>query len=128
MNYGEKVKKIRKYFNLSQKDFGEKIGLKANSVSNIENNINTLTEKNIKLICSEFNINNNWLTKDEGDMFCDDNKDEDDYLAKIDYIMTGENNFHKNLFKTFALLDEKELDALENIINKFIQVKKESKE
>ncbi|ETI96892.1 MAG: Toxin-antitoxin system, antitoxin component, Xre family, partial [Intestinibacter bartlettii DORA_8_9] len=44
MNYGEKVKKIRKYFNLSQKDFGEKIGLKANSVSNIENNINTLTE------------------------------------------------------------------------------------
>ena len=39
--------------------------------------------------------------------------------------MMGENEFHKNLFKTFARLDEDELIALERIIDKFIEVKKE---
>lgn len=46
---------------LSQKNFGEKIGLKQNSYSNIENKIVGLTERNIKLICQEFNVNENWL-------------------------------------------------------------------
>lgn len=127
MSYGERVKKIRKTLGLSQSEFGKSIGLKANSISDIERGINNLKETNIKLICSTYNVDYMWLTTGEGEMFSD-NKEDEDYLAKIDYIMTGENSFHKNLFKTFAALDESELEALENIINKFIEIKKESEE
>lgn len=127
MNNGERLKTLRKVLKLSQKDFGEKIGLKASSLSDIETGKTSLNERNIKLICKEFNVDYIWLTTGEGEMFSD-NKEDEDYLAKIDYIMTGENSFHKNLFKTFAALDESELEALENIINKFIEIKKESEE
>ena len=63
-----RVKQIRKKLNLSQKQFGEKIGLKANSISDIENEKNALTNQNIKLICSVFNISYDWLLYGTGEM------------------------------------------------------------
>lgn len=125
---GLRVKELRKTLNLSQKDFGEKIGLKSNTISDIENGKYNLTESNIKLICKEFHVEYIWLTTGQGDMFISDSdKDNEDYQVLIDNIMTGENEFHKNLFKTFATLDSSELQILENIINKFLKIK-ESKE
>lgn len=124
MNEGARLKHLRKTLKMTQKDFGEKIGLKANTVSDIENGKYNLKEASIKLTCKEFNVDYIWLTTGEGEMFCENN--EEDYLTKIDYIMTGENNFHKNLFKTFASLSEEELEALEKIIDKFLEIKKES--
>lgn len=125
MNKGERLKYLRKTLKMTQKDFGEKIGLKANTVSDIENGKYNLKEASIKLACSEFKVDYMWLTTGEGEMFSN-NKDDEDYLAKIDYIMTGENNFHKNLFKTFASLSEDELETLEKIIDRFLEIKKES--
>ena len=49
---------------------------------------------------------------------------DDDIMESIDRIMSGENEFHKNIFKTFARLDENELSALETVIEKFIEVRK----
>ena len=54
-------------------------------------------------------------------MFIQD--DNEDYQMLIDNIMCGENEFHKNLFKTFAKLDENELKTLEKIIDKFLEIK-----
>ena len=51
-------------------------------------------------------------------------ENDDDIMESIDRIMIGENEFHKNLFKIFARLDENELAALESIIDKFIEMKK----
>lgn len=75
----------------------------------------------IKLICREFNVDYIWLTTGIGEMFAASDLD---IMEKIDFIMTGENEFHKNLFKTFANFDEEDLLALERIIDKFIAMKK----
>lgn len=122
MNAGERIKILRKNLNLSQKEFGKVLGLKAGSVSDIETGKNKLTERNIKLICSEFNVDYIWLTTGEGEIFSNTKEDED-YLTLIDNIMMGENEFHKNLFKTLAKLDENELKTLENIIDKLLENK-----
>lgn len=100
----------------------EALGVTETAVSAWRNGRRNLTEQTIKAICREFNVNYIWLTSGDGEMFIDT---DDDIMETIDRIMLGENEFHKNLFKTFARLDEDELLALERIIDKFIEVKKE---
>lgn len=100
----------------------EALGVTETAVSAWRNGRRNLTEQTIKAICREFNVNYMWLTSGDGEMFIDT---DDDIMETIDRIMLGENEFHKNLFKTFARLDEDELLALERIIDKFIEVKKE---
>lgn len=59
---GERIKYLRKdYLNKTQKDFGSQIGIKPNSVSDIESGKNNPTEQTIKAICREFGINEDWL-------------------------------------------------------------------
>lgn len=51
MTQGERVKEIRKALGLTLEKFGNEIGLKKNSVSQIENGVNELTEANLMAIC-----------------------------------------------------------------------------
>lgn len=71
MTQGERVRYIRKDKNLTLEKFGEKIGLKKNSLSQIENGKNELTEQNKKSICREFHVNYAWLCEGIGDMYSD---------------------------------------------------------
>ena len=117
----ERLKELRKTLKLSQDAFGERIGMSGGGISLLEMGKSNITEQNVKSICREFNVDYIWLTTGEGEMFVDS---DDDIMESIDRIMSGENEFHKNLFKTFARLDENELSALETVIDKFIEVRK----
>lgn len=119
MTQGERVREIRKSLNLTLDKFGERIGIKKSALSSIENDKSNLTDANTKSICREFNVNYNWLVSGEGDMF---NQTDETISDSIDRIMAGENEFHKNLFKTLATLDEKELLSLEKIIDKYLAI------
>lgn len=118
---GERIKYLRKeILKKTQKDFGSQIGLKSNSVSDIENGKNKPTEQTIKAICREFNIGYLWLT--EGIEPMKESLDTDS-MARIDDIMTGENEFAKNLFKEFAKLDDSEWKTLEKLIKNIAKEK-----
>lgn len=121
MTQGERVKEIRKTLHLTLEKFGAKLGVGKTAISKIEKGENNLTEQMTKSICREFNVDYMWLTTGEGEMFVET---DDDALETIDRIMMGENEFHKNLFKTFARLDESELLALESILDKFVNASK----
>lgn len=57
-----RLKQLRKdILNISQKEFGEKIGLTLSTISALERNKSNLTDRNINLICKAFNINENWI-------------------------------------------------------------------
>lgn len=122
MTQGERIRGVRTALGLTLEKFGEKLGVTKTAISRIEKGERGLTEQMTKSICREFNVNYAWLTDGVGEMFLES---DDDILETIDRIMVGENEFHKNLFKTFARLDEDELLALERIIDKFIEVSKE---
>ena len=58
----ERLKYLRKeLLKLSQKNFGEEIGLKQSTINDIESGKNSLKENNFKLICQTFNVNEEWL-------------------------------------------------------------------
>lgn len=122
MTQNERVKELRKVLGLTLERFGEKLGIQKSAVSKIERGENNLTEQMTKSICREFGVDYIWLTTGDGEMFVES---DNDIMESIDRIMMGENDFHKNLFKTFARLDDDELVALEKIIDKFIEVRNE---
>jgi len=65
----ENIKNLRKVLGLSQADFANKIGVTQGHLSDIENSKKVLTDRSIKIICSEFNVNEEWLKTGEGEMF-----------------------------------------------------------
>ena len=64
----ERIRKLRKTLELTQQEFGERIGMKRNSIALIEGGRNT-SEQTIFAICREFNVNEEWLRTGNGKMF-----------------------------------------------------------
>ncbi|HGM1460487.1 helix-turn-helix transcriptional regulator [Clostridioides difficile] len=69
MDIHERVKEVRKASNLTQKEFGMRIAVAQNYLSNLEKGYRDVTEKIIKIICAEFNINEKWLKYGTGNMY-----------------------------------------------------------
>ena len=63
MAISERIKELRKHLNLTQTEFGDKIGLKQNTVGQMESGSRSVTERTIILICEKFNVNKVWLSK-----------------------------------------------------------------
>lgn len=76
----ERIKQLRQALGLSGEKFGEKIGLKRSSISQLETGTNRITEQVIQSICLAYNVNENWLRTGDGDMF---NDTADSYIAKL---------------------------------------------
>lgn len=123
MTVNERVKEVRKSLNLTMEKFGERIGIKKAAVSVIESGKCSVTDANIKSICREFNVDYIWLTTGLGEMFV---STDETFLEKIDQIMAGENEFHRDLIKLAVNLDIKELEAIESMMNKFLEIKEEN--
>lgn len=69
----ERVKKIRKYFRLSQATFAKKIGVATSSVGNWEIGIREIKPVHVTVICNVFKINKEWLLYGTGEMLIRDN-------------------------------------------------------
>lgn len=122
MTQGERVREVRKTLGLTLEKFGDKIGMKKNSVSQIENGKNNVTDANIKAICREFNVDYIWLTTGEGEMFVDS---DDDFIEKIDRIMAGESDIRKNAIKALVNASTEDIEALDRLIDLYLQAKNE---
>lgn len=83
-----RIKKIRKTLDLTQQAFAEKIGLKQNSIALIESGKRNISDQAILSICREFDVNEQWLKKGEGEMFKPAPSSALDALAK-EYNLTN---------------------------------------
>lgn len=127
MEIYERIAFLRKEkLHMSRREFGEKLGVSESVIVNIEyNRLQRPDQKEplYKLICKEFGISYLWLTEGIGPM------EEDlelDSMARIDAIMTGENEFAKSVFREFSKLDENQWKVVEQLIkNISASIKKE---
>ena len=124
MEVYERIRILRKeVLKMSQEAFAERLGVSRSVIKNIELNALARPDQKLslyKLICSEFNISEEWLLNGAGDMYA---SNEAEYSALIDRVMTGQNEFAKNIFKTFVLFDEADWEALRRMIEKYIEVR-----
>lgn len=69
MNIGDRIKRVRKYLDLTQREFGERIGLKGNTIAQYELGRSNPVDSALSLMIREYNINEEWLRTGEGEMF-----------------------------------------------------------
>ena len=68
-----RIREIRKHYNLSQEKFGAKLGVTKTAVSKMELGTYNVTDTMIKLICSEFSISEDWIRYKKGNMLVENN-------------------------------------------------------
>ena len=118
MTQGERIREVRKTLGLTLEKFGEKIGMKKNSVSQIENGKNSVTEQVVKSICREFNVDYIWLTTGDGEMFVEKTKDEQIAEMLADIQLSDEDSFKHRLASALAAFTEDDWNDLERLLNK----------
>lgn len=77
---GSRIKKVRKIFHLSQKEFAEQLGVTQTTISGIESRKKNTSNTFIKCLCRQFNISETWLREGAGEMFVGGNREARDGL------------------------------------------------
>lgn len=65
----ERIRHIREAMNLSRASFGQRIGVSGDVINNLERGRVEIKESMIKLICTVFNVREEWLRTGEGEMY-----------------------------------------------------------
>ena len=113
----DRIKQIRKSNTLTQTAFGEKIGVKGNTITNYETGLRTPTDAVIKSICREFNVNEEWLRTGQGEPYIELNKDAQIAGMLADIQRAGDDTFKYRLVSALAKLDESDWESLEKLID-----------
>lgn len=113
----DRIKAIRKHYDLTQAEFGDRIGVKGNTITNYENDLRNPSDAIIVSICREFNVNEEWLRTGNGEMFQPITKN--DEISKLFGEVLKENNddFKRRLISALAKLDDVGWEKLENLID-----------
>lgn len=107
----ERIKLLRKTLNLTQSEFGDKIGATRDAVAAYERGVN-IKEPIIKLICREFNVDYFWLTEGVGEMFT--NFPETILDELVDEYRLDEND--KLVLQTYMEAPEDEKKAIKSFL------------
>ena len=86
----ERIKLLRKHFDLTQDAFAARIGVKRGAIANYEIGRNIPADSVVALICREFNVREEWLRTGEGDMFAPSPSSALDALAAERGLSRGE--------------------------------------
>ena len=120
----ERLKQLRKELNLTQQEFADKLGTARNNIAGYETGKRNPSDAAISLICTKYNVNENWLRTGEGDMFVKLSYS-DEIAQFVGQLMTEEDDsFKKRLISGLAALDETGWRVLEDFLNS-IQIKKD---
>lgn len=126
MTIGERIKYLRKKeFCLTMEKFGEKLGVKKNTVSQWESDTNKLPDQMFKSICREFNVNEEWLRDGTGDILI---IPEDETAALVEDLLTDKDNVTYrailSLVKTYQQLSPESKKIVDNFIHDAIENEK----
>lgn len=117
----DRIKKIRKEYKLTQVEFGERIGVKGNTITNYENGLRNPTDAVILSICREFNINEDWLRNGIEPMKISRDGKLSSYMSEI---VTGDDDFIRDLIEVYMELDKTSKDALKEIAKRMADKQK----
>lgn len=120
---GRRVKEVRTLAKLRQEDFAERIDVTQSTVAQFESGDNPIKDRYIKLICSEFNINQEWLLYGSGTMLNSSSISFEEF-ASLYNISTLEMEF----LKTYLDIDKEiRRDILEKFMTTFVKFNNENK-
>lgn len=135
MEVYERIKELRKeHLKLSQAAFGERLGVNRDVINNIENNRLSKPEQKLslmKLICKEFQVNEDWLLNGNGEMF-EELPEEDEKAAFVSSLLDADNdpfcNIIQEIMRTFDELSPKSQEVIREFSAKLVENLQKEKE
>lgn len=107
-----RIKQIREMLDLTQEEFGKRIGSARNTIANYENGNRTPSNAVITSICREFSINEDWLRNGVGPM----KKEKDGSFSELlSDLEDSDDEFIKSLIQVYMGLDDDSKKALRKI-------------
>lgn len=108
----ERLKIIRKHFGKTQKDFGSELGVSRDTYASYESGRVIPNNTFIQLLCSTFNVNEEWLRCGTGEMFIQTSKTILDDL-KTQYSL---DNMDVAILESYLSLGDSERKAVKKYI------------
>lgn len=124
----ERISELRKFMNLTQEQFGLKMGISKNYVNLIENGKKNPGDRLVSDICREFNINEEWLRTGKGDMHKEPTEKTADIVSELIEGDTPFNDIIKEIMNTYIHLDSKSKEALQVFSKELLNNLREKKE
>lgn len=109
----ERIKKIRKDMKLTQAEFGERISVKANTITGYETGLRTPSDAVITSMCREYHVNEEWLRTGGGDVYKKRSREEE-LMSFVGGIIDDESSFRKALLMVMSRMSIEEWEILES--------------
>lgn len=111
----ERIKAVRKHCKLTQAEFGERIGVKGNTITGYETGIRTPSDAIITSICREFGVDRIWLETGAGEPFRAESRNEQ--IARIlGSAIGGSGTARDRFIRAVASLPDDKFDWLEQMV------------
>ena len=104
----ERIKELRRLLKLSQKEFGERLGVSRDVIANIEYNRAEPQELFIRYLCSVFLVDRNWLMTGKGEIFINKNENEAEALRVFESLNPDLQDYALKQIKSLLELQEKQ--------------------
>lgn len=105
MNIHERLRFLRKHLNLTTRAFGAKIDISGSAITNMETGTRNITDRTIRDISREYNVNPEWLIHGTEPMF-------DDTILNLTISDEA-----RQLARQYSLLNDGDRELIKNLIN-----------
>ena len=112
-----RIKQVRKDAGLTQVEYGKRLGVAGNTVTNYENGMREPSNAIIAAICREFNVNEEWLRTGKGSMYVEMSRAE---LAAniVGSVLNTNDEFILNTFIALGQLSPAEWELIKKFVDK----------
>lgn len=121
----ERLRKLRKTLYLTQQEFADRIGSTRDNIAGYETGRRNPSVAVISLICTKFNVNEEWLRTGNGEMFIELTRDEQIERFVGDTLKSEDDSFKKKFISMLAALDESDWEVLQKMVELLQQNKKD---
>lgn len=116
-----RIKKVRTDAKMSMKSFGNKVGVSPSTVALMESGERAATERTLRLICTEFHVNREWLETGKGEPYESGDKSAD--MAEAERVLRDmdldENAVIRAMVLTWAQMTDAEKAVVSDALKKF---------
>ncbi len=109
MTINERLKYLRTQLKMTTRAFGASINMSGGAITNMEKGTRNITDRTVRDICREYNVNSDWLIHGTGTMYKDIYRE-----LNIDEDV-------KQLITLFNELNDSDKELVENMINSLAQ-------
>lgn len=114
MDIHERLKYLRERLNMTTRAFGASINMSGGAITNMEKGTRNITERTIRDVCREYNVNPNWLINGTEPIF-------EDITNELDI-----DDDVKQLAKQYSLLSDADRELVKRMIDSLAEKSEKS--